>query len=357
MTRTKPRLSVARRLLYAAITILLLFGVAEATCRLSWPRLSFAGVFPRDATLRWVLPAGGRADVGRFNNRINSLGYRGPEVSATRGRCSLRVLGTGDSSVYGHDIADGSAFLELLNGARLGKLEVEAINGGVPGYSTYQTLLQLEHGGWDLRPDLLIMANLWSDGSMAPDGDKDFFLHGVEAHRTVGGKLLRLMGHSKLYTLAVSTLHGPRVMYSGAPEESVMTRRVPLAEYRANLRRMVTEVRRRGGEALFLMLPHASDQVKVGGVAREMRQDLRRRGVREEAHDYRSVMRTLSKELSVVLLQMPEKVSAEPRSLFHDDLHPNAMGHKLIARYLRDVLNRHPELRSSAQRRCAGQAR
>jgi len=338
-------------MVYGLVTVVLFFGLAELVCRLAWDHLLVGDVFHRDATLRWVLPASGTVQVGDKLASVNSLGLRGPEVSPRRAPCTLRIYGTGDSSVFGHDVTD-TPFMELLpklvQSKEVGGLRVEAVNGGVPGYSTYQTLLQLEQIGWGLGPDLLLIANLWSDGAGSLQTDRQFFKRAMEARGTVSGALLQALGRSKLYTLAVSRLHGPQVTYD-PDDRRQMIPRVPLTEYRANLRAMVLSARRRGSEAMLIILPHITDQVTldiplVKGFWKEVGQ--------ETAHDYRQAARATARELGVVLLDLPARVRQEPRRLFLDDLHPNARGHALIARELRATLIKHPRLWRHAARRC-----
>ena len=352
----RVRISPARRIAYAFLTVVAVFCLAELTCWLLWDHLRIAGVFARDSTLRWVLPASDEIYVGDRLTPINSRGFRGPEVSTDRAPCTLRIFGTGDSSVFGHEVPTG-AFLDLLpkilQNKELGGLRVETINGGVPGYSTYQTMLQLKHGGWDLRPDLLLVANLWSDGAASLQTDRQFFQRAVKDRGTFAGAVLQALGHSKLYTLAISQLHGPQVVYD-PDDRRQMVPRVPLAEFRSNLRAMVTAARRRGGEAVLLILPHLTDQVAldepmVKGYWREKNQEM--------AHDYRQVVRSLSKELGVVLLDLPRRVRRETRRLFLDDLHPNAPGHALIARELRGTLVQHPGLWRGVAKRCGDSSR
>ena len=45
-------------------------------------------------------------------------------------------------------------------------ISTEAITGGVPGYSSVQSLHQLNAVGWKLNPKLLIVGNLWSDNDI-----------------------------------------------------------------------------------------------------------------------------------------------------------------------------------------------
>jgi len=91
---------------------------------------------------------------------INSLGLRdreyGPKPAGVR-----RVLVLGDSIAAGYAVRLESTFPkiaeELLN-ERNADCRWEVINGAVPGYSTKQELALLESIGWQLDPDIVVLA-------------------------------------------------------------------------------------------------------------------------------------------------------------------------------------------------------
>jgi hypothetical protein len=93
--------------------------------------------------------------------RINSLGYRGPEVDPVKPPGTLRIACTGDSSTFGMGVSDEETWparLAVMLSALLeGERAVEVINAAVPGYSTEQNKRQVERDLLALQPDVLIV--------------------------------------------------------------------------------------------------------------------------------------------------------------------------------------------------------
>ena len=90
----------------------------------------------------------------------NSLGLRGKPTTWEKPAGTFRILTSGGSSVYGQseskDEAVWSQRLEdLLNQAGL-PYHVEVLNGGCPGYNTYENLIHFETALVDLHPDILL---------------------------------------------------------------------------------------------------------------------------------------------------------------------------------------------------------
>jgi len=91
---------------------------------------------------------------------INSLGLRdreyGPKPAGVR-----RVLVLGDSMAAGYAVRLESTFpkiAEKLLNERNSDSRWEIINGAVPGYSTKQELALLQSIGWQLDPDIAVLA-------------------------------------------------------------------------------------------------------------------------------------------------------------------------------------------------------
>jgi lysophospholipase L1-like esterase len=90
----------------------------------------------------------------------NSLGYRGPEISRDKPPGVYRIAVLGGSTTYGEFIdADRDAFPAQLQDClrRKGFESVEAINAGVPGYNSWESLVDLEFRVLDLEPDLVVV--------------------------------------------------------------------------------------------------------------------------------------------------------------------------------------------------------
>ncbi|MGH7769350.1 MAG: GDSL-type esterase/lipase family protein [Candidatus Binatia bacterium] len=96
---------------------------------------------------------------------VNSLGFRGPEISAAKKPGIVRVLFLGDSFTFGHGLDENETlpFLvgEALERAQPGRFEV--VNGGVYGYSTGDQLNLLKKFGLPLEPDIVVVLFMTND--------------------------------------------------------------------------------------------------------------------------------------------------------------------------------------------------
>lgn len=90
----------------------------------------------------------------------NSLGYRGSEFSRVKPQGVFRIALVGGSSTYDTAINDNAlTFAEQLQKLLRNDYKyqfVEVINAGVPGYNSWESLVNLEFRVLDLSPDLVI---------------------------------------------------------------------------------------------------------------------------------------------------------------------------------------------------------
>ena len=91
----------------------------------------------------------------------NSLGYRGDEFPLEKPDGVFRIVALGGSSTYDVSIEDNdqtfTAQLEKLLHDDYGYQNVQVINAGVPGYNSWEMLVNLEFRVLDLDPDLVII--------------------------------------------------------------------------------------------------------------------------------------------------------------------------------------------------------
>jgi lysophospholipase L1-like esterase len=91
----------------------------------------------------------------------NSLSYRNDEISLEKPSNVYRIVALGGSSTYDVRIEDNkktfTAQLEKLLKEQYGYQNVEVINAGVPGYNSWEILINLEFRVLDLNPDLVII--------------------------------------------------------------------------------------------------------------------------------------------------------------------------------------------------------
>ena len=91
----------------------------------------------------------------------NSLGFRNDEFFLEKPDGSYRIVALGGSSTYDVSIKDNhstfTAQLEKLLKEDYGYQDVQVINAGVPGYNSWEILVNLEFRVLDLDPDLVIV--------------------------------------------------------------------------------------------------------------------------------------------------------------------------------------------------------
>jgi lysophospholipase L1-like esterase len=91
----------------------------------------------------------------------NSLGYRDDEFPREKPDGEYRIVALGGSSTYDVSIKDNdetfTAQLEKQLKEEYGYPNVQVINAGVPGYNSWEVLVNLEFRVLDLDPDLVII--------------------------------------------------------------------------------------------------------------------------------------------------------------------------------------------------------
>lgn len=106
--------------------------------------------------------------TGTFRNRpvrTNSLGMRGPEVEREKPAGTFRIVGLGDSVMFGWGVGEGEPYLQILE-KRLNEKasrRFEVINFGVPGYNAAIETATYEHRAAAFAPDLVIIHFIGND--------------------------------------------------------------------------------------------------------------------------------------------------------------------------------------------------
>ena len=169
----------SRRLLYAALTLLVVALLTEGVVRLTG-LVSGTGYTARTG-IQWGLSANLQqqpfwtVDNVQFNVSTNSVGLRSvheptPDPEATT------ILWLGDSIIFGWGVPDHRAVPVALEEA-LSQLRPDrrwrVINAGQPGFSSYQSLLLFEELGLAYEPDLVLMELVGHNFRRAPQPDAD----------------------------------------------------------------------------------------------------------------------------------------------------------------------------------------
>lgn len=254
---------------------------------------------------------------------ISNLGMRGKDRTAAKPAGVKRVLVVGDSIAYGIGVAAEQTFaatLETILNTYHPDAPVEVLNGGVAGYNTAQELAFLDQRGFDLEPDVIVLAYCPNDVLVTPivfkDGDRMRFFC---PDREIGGFDPLWLERSSLLRLFVAATAG-----QGLGDETGRPQGVDADSAYAALRQLVRRARDRGIPVLALVFPLlAWDFDAYDPAARRIHDDV------ANVLDAEGVPR-------IDLLDAWRQIGAKNlRSLElkgGDPLHPNARGHEDVAR-------------------------
>jgi lysophospholipase L1-like esterase len=140
--------------------------------------------------------------------KINDSGFRDIDHAGGKLPGAIRILGLGDSFVFGWGIRAEETFLRRLETRLQGRINrpVETINAGVPGWGLNQYYLYLKRSGVGLSPDLVVVAYFADDLSGPPLDALQPAVQYAAGLQYKGG----LMHHSRLYNFVKSVSHHVR---------------------------------------------------------------------------------------------------------------------------------------------------
>jgi hypothetical protein len=195
--RSPPR---RKRLVLAALSILMNLVVAEVACRLIGdPRSPHEPVYAVDEEVGFRPSPG--FDDGVV--RITANGFRDDEpVPSAKPPGEIRVLFLGDSFVYAAHVAFADVVTERLEQAMAPAGRVRVINAGCPAWSTVHERFLLERHGIALAPDVVVVGLFVGNDVMeSASGDRWHVNedHSLGVHVHVSSLRKRVLRSSALY--------------------------------------------------------------------------------------------------------------------------------------------------------------
>jgi lysophospholipase L1-like esterase len=338
MPSPEPRVPAGRpprrgfALLLVGLALVAALGLAEVLLRvLDLPRTATTFGF-----LGGVLDADGYVgDRERFWKLrpappwVNELGLRGWLPARSRAEDGdLRIVCLGDSCTFGAHVRHEESYpmvLERLLREALPNRRVEAIVGGVPGYTSWQDRVLFERELAGFAPDLTVLyVGGWNDYVPAfGDGDRE---------RASGSRLGRLLRGAVARQPSEAEKDERWAEFrAGIARDG---RRVPLADFEENLRAMVEVGRRNGGKVVFVLPPLDEATYAATPIAAE----------------YRAAVREVAAAAGAPVFDAPAAFAARRAAAavpdgfpstwpcLYDWVHPSPLGHRLIAEGLFAIL-------------------
>ncbi len=100
------------------------------------------------------------------NVTTNNEGFRDKNYTIEKENNIIRIVGIGDSVMFGFGVPDGKDYLSLLENKlndKYSQKKFEIINTAVPGYNTVQEVETLKEKGLEYRPDIVILGFITND--------------------------------------------------------------------------------------------------------------------------------------------------------------------------------------------------
>ncbi len=357
--RNGKKIPLRRRLLYLAIIygffLLVLVGIELVTRLTMTPVRSLelfvgtpqqkmqvanekqSGIFEGDPLLLWRLKPNLNKAVWDFTVvSTNAQSFRADYPISPKPSGTFRIVCLGDSVTFGYRVPvvwpdkpteydpewlPYPMLLEKnLRRENPGKA-IEAFPMAVPGYTSHQGLAWLRQQIDHLQPDMVIVSYGWNDASSSDAPDR-------EAIRTdwYPVTVRWLIDHSQAFAHTTKWLRSRNQQSGQRPRPGP---RVSESEYLANMNAIVELAKSRGARVVVIGAPYR-DASTNPPEARLMK-------------SYRTSLRNQMEQKQVPYLEVLELTEAAAPSnegFFGELIHPNHIGHRLIASELFELMSK-----------------
>ncbi len=253
--------------------------------------------------------------------RVNALALRGPNLGP-KSADELRILTLGDSSVFGFGVDEDKVFSSVAARALAKNFDrpVTPVIGATPGYTSVQALDTLADVGAIVKPDVVVIATLWSDvfSTEVPLIRAQGQTHPSAVYRVT----IRLLSPF-LSAPTVAWLDGD-VGASGLGRQA----RVGVDAYRRTISALVAAAQALGAQPVLMVLPAPID--------------LDATPVPPLIAQYRQVLAQQAASAGLLLIDGPRvfKELSATNADFFDQVHPSSSGHKILGEALAQGLIR-----------------
>jgi len=267
------------------------------------------------------------------NYKLNSLGLRNEEVPRTQGAKEVRILFMGDSCAFGTQawVGQSQTYPKIcgkLLQTEFPSLKITAINGGLPGYSSFQGYRLLKILEPAYHPDIVTVCYGWNDHWEDRFSDRQkVFLNYADYYLNKSAAFYILKLVVKGSGDFIRPLRFSRLWESVKAKDVI---RVSPDEYRENISNIIGLCRAKHIKVVLFTAPSNPDGAVPGEGFFETQPF--RSFARHPA--YNEIVRELARRHSTGLFDLDAAIEAMPyrRQFFADFAHFNGRGHELVAR-------------------------
>jgi lysophospholipase L1-like esterase len=254
---------------------------------------------------------------------VNSYGFKGREVTRPKIPGTFRIVFLGNSCTY----QGFPHMIELI--LRMDRPQVECLNFAIPGYTSYQGKVIVQTFIDEIDPDLVVASYGWNDRWLAygqVDEKKQVTLSSGRAAEVLRG----VYGRWRLLQYLRKNL-SPKSSRS----EPLDVSRVPIGQFRINLRTIGAECSKRGIPVVFATEPTSHFVLGVPDYVTESNFAKSKEASLELVREYNDAIRQITQEEeSWHLVDLDSLISQrrDVREIFTGDgLHFSQSGLALVA--------------------------
>jgi lysophospholipase L1-like esterase len=309
---------ILRKVTFSVVPVVILGAAVELGLRsVGWPKITEA--FEHNTPF-WVTDPNleskafpHKEEKRLFRVSSNAEGLRAVDVSVPKKDGLFRVMTMGCSTTFGWGVSDEQTYPAQL--AKLigeaGYSNIEVINAGQPGYTSFQGRWLWDRNLKAYQPDVVLLGFVVQDARKAAYSDKSQAVLQRD-HRFLKNNILY---NSRAYLALRSFLGGIQVKAKERPTgDEGGVYRVPPADYVDNIRALVASIRTQGATPVLFGFP------------------LERSGYTAE---HRRILKAAADQLSVSYLDLQAKMEVASREsvlYFENDRgHANGAGNAKIA--------------------------
>ncbi len=307
-----------RKLAFSVVPVVVIGAAAELGLRSSgWPQIT--ETFEHNSPF-WVTDPDleNKAFPHKEENRLfkvssNADGLRAPGQTRAKADGVTRILALGCSTTFGWGVSDEESYPAQLASrfSAAGNNTVEVINGGQPGYTSFQGRWLWDETLQHYDPDVVLIGYVVQDARKAAYSDKSQAVLQGDARYLKDNVLYK----SRVYLAIRSVLGDFQVKAKERPQNGEGGEfRVPPADYVDNLRVLVSAAESSGATPVLFGFP-----LERGGYT--------------EGH--RKILKAAASELEIPMLELQprmERASRQAQLYFANDRgHANAAGNSKIA--------------------------
>jgi len=249
--------------------------------------------------------------IGDNKVMTNSFGFRNPDFPIKKPSGQFRIMLLGDSSAHGFCVTEEETFAAILEEKLREKYpgkDILVINAANPGSTTTMGRVFLEDYGRKFEPDVLIISYN-NDHMLEKKTDKQKIT--TPALRPFYRILYKSLIYLQLRKMIVNEMvrRNPSLVIINPDESAKYVSRVPLDEYRDNIKYFSEFTKKRGGKTVVIQMPK---KFKVP----EYQKSLEESSIKNNCH----------------YLDAAKEFDGMPRDeMFADIIHPSKKGHEKIA--------------------------